>query len=395
MIQLDIFSQTTFLIIICFSFLIFIFTISMNKKNSLLKVFGTAFFIPLCLCNYFLLFIKGVPYVYIFWLSEIYLSVTFFILLLFEFKVKSYRLVAFSIFTISLFSCVILKNFNILLFYSLSYRNKVLISLYVVFMNIILLNYKKLLKTYFGYANIFLFISIILSFFQGQEYILYVSLISKFLAYLSFYMYFYKSTYAMLMNKIKEADKIRKRLDISINKEVKKQLLHYEIAKEKLLMKSKTDSFTKTYNKETIITMIHELIELEENEQFSILMLDIDNFKGINDKYGHITGDLCIKNLVNTLRNNISKIDILGRYGGDEFIIILPLLDIEEARLVAEKIRENVSKMSEPKFTISIGISNYPRDGNTVKDLISLADKGLYSSKHRGKNTVSHPELSL
>ncbi|MCG8538936.1 MAG: GGDEF domain-containing protein [Clostridia bacterium] len=197
------------------------------------------------------------------------------------------------------------------------------------------------------------------------------------------------------MNKIKEADKIRKRLDISINKEVKKQLLHYEIAKEKLLMKSKTDSFTKTYNKETIITMIHELIELEENEQFSILMLDIDNFKGINDKYGHITGDLCIKNLVNTLRNNISKIDILGRYGGDEFIIILPLLDIEEARLVAEKIRENVSKMSEPKFTISIGISNYPRHGNTVKDLISLADKGLYSSKHRGKNTVSHPELSL
>lgn len=290
--------------------------------------------------------------------------------------------------------CIMFYKLNIPPLYALSSRNQVLILVYLIVVNLILLRYKKVSMQQFFLANIFLLMSAVINYFQDQEYIRQISLMFKLAAYYTFYYCFYREIYDKFVNKVKEANKLKKTINRELNREVKKQMLHYEIAKEKLLMKSKTDSLTKAYNKETIINVIDELIKFNEGESFSILMFDIDNFKEINDTYGHITGDICIKNLVNTVRGSIRDVDVLGRYGGDEFILVLPALDLKESRLVGERLRENVSTMSNPKFTISVGVATYPQDGKTVKDLISMADEGLYQSKKSGKNSVSHSLLS-
>jgi diguanylate cyclase (GGDEF)-like protein len=156
---------------------------------------------------------------------------------------------------------------------------------------------------------------------------------------------------------------------------------------------SKIDLLTRCFYKITILNIIEKLISSKKEYVFSLLMFDIDNFKTINDSLGHITGDLCLKTLANIASNNIREVDYLGRYGGDEFIIVLPSLTENEAKFVAERFKKKVSETSNPKFTVSIGVATYPYDGQTVKDLITSADKGLYKSKSTGKNTISHASL--
>ena len=128
----------------------------------------------------------------------------------------------------------------------------------------------------------------------------------------------------------------------------------------------------------------------------SLVMLDIDNFKSINDTYGHLTGDTILKMLASTLQNSIRTIDIAARYGGEEFIVILPETNKEDAVVIAERIRKNISeiavKVGEDKMlspTVSVGIAQYIVDGTDSKELINSADTALYYSKRNGKNTVS------
>ncbi|HYE83090.1 MAG TPA: GGDEF domain-containing protein [Clostridia bacterium] len=195
------------------------------------------------------------------------------------------------------------------------------------------------------------------------------------------------------MEKINESEKLKEVLEHSLNKEVKKRVFEIERSNERLLEISKTDLLTKAFNKITILNIIEKLINSKKEEIFSILMFDIDNFKIINDSLGHVTGDICLKTLANIASGNIREVDYLGRYGGDEFIIVLPALAENEAKFVAERFKKKVNETSNPKFTVSIGIATYPYDGRTVKDLISAADKGLYKSKSKGKNTISHASL--
>ncbi|WP_459195823.1 GGDEF domain-containing protein [Wukongibacter baidiensis] len=321
------------------------------------------------------------------------LTIVFIISMFLKFDNKSYDSAIVIIFITGLCSYFVLLKPDIIPLYLLSDRNQIFISMYIIAVNLGLIKYRKFPNKSFFLANTLLLISTGLNFFEDNNYGITLSIVIRFFAYLTFYRYIHSETYNEIMSKLKEASKLKQKIDRSVNKEVKKQLLHYEIAKEKLLIKSKTDSLTKAYNKEAIINIIDEMINSKENDKFSVMMFDIDNFKHINDTFGHITGDVCIKNLVNTARSSIRERDLLGRFGGDEFVIVLPGLDIEEASVVAERLRENVSSMKNPKFTISIGISSYPQDGNTVKDLISLADNGLYVSKEKGKNMVSHTKL--
>lgn len=365
----------------------------MNRKQSLSKALGLAFILPFSICVYSLMFLKGTSTSYIFWFAEIALSMVFLVSMFLKFNNKSYDSAIIIIFIIGACSYFVLKKADIIPLYLLSHRNQIFISIYIITVNLVLIKYRKFPNKSFFLANILLLISTGLIFFENQHYSLAISQISRFFAYLTFYKYIYNETYDELMSKVKEANRLKQKIDRSVNKEVKKQLLHYEIAKEKLIIKSKTDSLTKAYNKEAIINIIDEMIKFKKNEKFSVMMFDIDNFKHINDTFGHITGDVCIKNLVNTARSSIREKDLLGRFGGDEFVIVLPGLDIGEAKLVAERLRENVSLMKNPKFTISVGVASYPQDGSTVKELISLADEGLYVSKEKGKNMVSHAKL--
>jgi diguanylate cyclase (GGDEF)-like protein len=166
-----------------------------------------------------------------------------------------------------------------------------------------------------------------------------------------------------------------------------------ENTKAKLLDMAYTDKMTGVVNKDKLTSIIRDLINDTKVEKFSILIFDIDNFKFINDNMGHLIGDESLISLARLGEDSIRKNDYIGRYGGDEFVIVLPALDAYGAKMIAERFRSKVAQQTKPKFTISIGVSSYPEDGKSFKELIQAADKALYLSKERGKNRVSHAKL--
>ena len=158
------------------------------------------------------------------------------------------------------------------------------------------------------------------------------------------------------------------------------------------------DGMTKLYIYRHFYTLLEN--ELRRCSRYkrnaSLIMMDIDNFKRINDTYGHLTGDIILKRLAATLQESVRKIDIPARYGGEEFVVILPETDKKDACIIAERIRKNIEQIvvtiDENRTlspTVSIGVAHYLTDGQEPKDLINAADTALYFSKHNGKNTVS------
>ncbi len=158
-----------------------------------------------------------------------------------------------------------------------------------------------------------------------------------------------------------------------------------------------TDSLTGLYNRRYFWNVgEHEFMFSVKNEKnIAVMMLDIDDFKSINDRYGHTTGDRVLKHLASLIESNIRGKDVSGRYGGEEFIVILPDTDIEGARYVAEKIRKIVE--SEPvhvdddgdvMFTVSIGVAGLESGIKSFDELTKVADSLLYRAKRSGKNRV-------
>jgi diguanylate cyclase (GGDEF)-like protein len=198
-----------------------------------------------------------------------------------------------------------------------------------------------------------------------------------------------------LKHLIDEYESTRKKLsaiDRSVEAEVKKRMRELEKVNRKLLDKSKADPLTGLLNKAAILDAIDSLIASKPDREHSILMFDIDDFKEINDNHGHITGDRCIKILAAATRGNFRAFDLTGRYGGDEFIAVLPETGARLAVAIAERFRKTIDETSSPHFTISIGVSSYPGDGRDSRSLVETADKGLYRSKEKGKNAVSYKE---
>lgn len=132
------------------------------------------------------------------------------------------------------------------------------------------------------------------------------------------------------------------------------------------------------------------------DSDLSLMMMDIDHFKEFNDKYGHIGGDIVLKNVGRTIHEKIRRIDIASRYGGEEFAIILPDTGIEESYLIAERIRKSIENMKidysgkEMSITVSVGLTIFCRyrDKNN-QSMIERADKALYLSKQAGRNRTS------
>ena len=127
----------------------------------------------------------------------------------------------------------------------------------------------------------------------------------------------------------------------------------------------------------------------------SLIMLDIDDFKRVNDTYGHLVGDIVLKEIATTIQKTIRHVDIPARYGGEEFTIILPETSAINAVTIAErlrgKIKEIAVKVDEDTIirpTVSIGIAEYPNAADNIKDLIDAADKALYMSKAHGKDCI-------
>ena len=129
---------------------------------------------------------------------------------------------------------------------------------------------------------------------------------------------------------------------------------------------------------------------------FSLIMLDIDHFKKFNDTYGHLQGDIIIKDIAKILRKSVRTIDFSARYGGEEFAVILPEVDVEGAVVVAERIRVSVEDYPFPgdegplHVTVSIGLAEFkPERMHSPSQIIAVADKALYQSKELGRNRIT------
>ena len=158
-----------------------------------------------------------------------------------------------------------------------------------------------------------------------------------------------------------------------------------------------TDSLTKISTRKYCLDRLAE--ELQRSKELdlslSFLMIDLDNFKTFNDRYGHLVGDVILKTIAEIIKSSCREIDLIGRFGGEEFMVILPMTPPEGALFAAERIRRFVESTPVRAFdeqlnvTISVGISNFPHDSKTIQGLIDKADIALYHSKNSGKNNVT------
>lgn len=176
------------------------------------------------------------------------------------------------------------------------------------------------------------------------------------------------------------------------------------LAKEKLdieLIKAASyDELTDILNRRTFILRAKEIISLfaRKKEQISYLLIDIDNFKKINDVYGHYTGDVVLKEFAAAVKTQLRDYDLFGRYGGEEFAVLLPGTDEKDSMEVAERLRrtiENTAVSIDPeiKYTISIGVITLTPDSETnVDTFYKLSDNALYNAKMQGRNRIVREE---
>lgn len=160
---------------------------------------------------------------------------------------------------------------------------------------------------------------------------------------------------------------------------------------------SETDEMTGLLNKRSFnMSLVKEAKKAARySRPFSIMLIDADNLKQVNDNSGHEAGDRMIKMLANTIQGCLRSSDIVARYGGDEFIVMLIETDCLRAQDASERIRSAVENTSfdmngnRITTTVSIGVSSYPKDSNDINDLLDKADKAMYMSKKSGRNRVT------
>jgi diguanylate cyclase (GGDEF)-like protein/PAS domain S-box-containing protein len=163
---------------------------------------------------------------------------------------------------------------------------------------------------------------------------------------------------------------------------------------EQLYQLSITDPLTNVYNRRFFMQMLKQEIERAQRtgRSFSVIMLDLDHFKSVNDRFGHAAGDLVLKTIADAVDRRIRKTDILARWGGEEFIILLPETPVDSAANLAEELRANLSSLIMPEVghvTASFGVAGYvPSD--TVDTIVMRADHMLYEAKAAGRNCVRY-----
>jgi len=154
-----------------------------------------------------------------------------------------------------------------------------------------------------------------------------------------------------------------------------------------------TDMLTGVYNRHKIDTALSEQHELAQRykTKFGVILMDIDHFKQVNDTYGHGIGDSTLRSFAKILISNTRSSDLVGRWGGEEFLIVVPQVDKVDLHQMAENIRHAIQVKqfdTVGEVTASIGFAVY-RDGETVSELVSRADDAMYESKQGGRNLVT------
>jgi diguanylate cyclase (GGDEF)-like protein len=158
---------------------------------------------------------------------------------------------------------------------------------------------------------------------------------------------------------------------------------------------SERDALTKIYNRRYVSHTFPKLSVLmdRKNKKLSLFLIDVDNFKLINDTYGHETGDKVLQHFANIILVNKSENDIVARLAGDEFLIIAPFTDEEGKDIMIKQINKELMKSSEElniNISVSIGTSEYPNDAKTLDVLLDIADQNMYKLKSQKKNNIKN-----
>lgn len=162
---------------------------------------------------------------------------------------------------------------------------------------------------------------------------------------------------------------------------------------------SRTDPLTGVMNLRAFTELVeYEIMRLmREGSPFSVAYIDLDNFKLVNDRYGHRKGDELLKAIVTCLNSNLRKTDAVARIGGDEFTIFLPATDQKAVKVVTQKIREELNELSISNnwaTTISMGVVTCTDGACQLDEIISIADNLMYAVKKAGKNDVQYAEYA-
>lgn len=185
------------------------------------------------------------------------------------------------------------------------------------------------------------------------------------------------------------------------DKLLRELILKYSIVERELAQKVKeitlmsvTDQLTQIFNRHRIIEEMEKAMNSykRHNQIFTVALFDIDHFKKVNDSYGHDAGDAVLKNLAQNVKINLRTTDVLGRWGGEEFIIIFFETGLESAAIASEKIRkfvENIEREDVVKITCSFGITQGIEE-DSIESIIKRADEQLYKAKAMGRNRVCY-----
>jgi len=187
-------------------------------------------------------------------------------------------------------------------------------------------------------------------------------------------------------------------LNASLEDKVKERTKELEFRNKELKLLASTDPLTKLYNRRYFTKTSAQILAISKRNQLdlSIIMLDVDEFKRVNDTYGHAVGDDVLIAIATTLKEFTRESDVICRFGGEEFIILLPETNVEGAKIIAEKIRlaikdkvVHINNTVELKSTVSIGVSQVDLQSDKhIETSIHRADKALYEAKETGKDKV-------
>lgn len=174
-------------------------------------------------------------------------------------------------------------------------------------------------------------------------------------------------------------------------------------AVDKIKQVSDTDELTGVYNMRAFTSMLQRAFRqsVRYGHTLSVVMIDSDNLKQINDTHGHHSGNRLLQHLVRCIQEQLRGADILARFGGDEFIVLLPETNSKGAMDVAERIRRAVENSHfdvgsvDVSITVSLGVAGYPEDGSNLESILEKADKAMYRAKQRGRNRISAYSDSL
>jgi diguanylate cyclase (GGDEF)-like protein len=161
---------------------------------------------------------------------------------------------------------------------------------------------------------------------------------------------------------------------------------------------SVTDSLTELMNRRRFFEITKTELErtLRYRRTLSVMMIDIDHFKTINDTHGHATGDLALREVAGRIKHSVRAVDVVARYGGEEFVVLMPETNLQEALQVAERVRKSVSddpieeNSVEVWATLSIGVAEMDEQSSNIDTLIRYADQALYTAKAKGRNRVEY-----